>query len=1507
MNPHDDRVEAIFHAAVEISDRSEREALIHAECDDELALEMRVRRLIALHEDASGLLGSAERSPEIGEQMARLKPEEVGERIGPYKLLQQIGEGGFGVVWMAEQEQPVRRRVALKIIKMGMDTKEVIARFEQERQALAMMEHPNIAKVFDAGATQYGRPFFVMELVRGVRITDYCDEQQLPTEERLALFIRVCQAVQHAHQKGIIHRDLKPSNILVTINDGEAVPKVIDFGVAKATQGRLTEATLFTQFEQMVGTPLYMSPEQAELTSLDIDTRSDIYSLGVLLYELLTGRTPIDTTTMAQAGMDEIRRIIREVDPPRPSARVKTLDGNELTTAAQRRHTDAAKLPGALRGDLDWIVMKCLEKDRKRRYDTANGLALDLQRHLANEIITARPPTARYLLGKLIRRNKIAFAASAAIAASLVIGIAASVWQAVRATSAEKAAMATLDELRATAPAFVEQARGLAAKEHFDEAIEKLDYALKLRPDAAEFLLAKGDLLQCQLKLAEAAAIYREALRVNPGLARAEASAKLSDELLAAPSNADGKLTRESLAKLHVAMQRQQRPAAELMPVARQLGEEKKLIVEYWLDRLKDLPVSSEIPIEKRLTLGDDGRLALDLSGTKIIDLSALAGAPLALLDLSQCKELSDLTPIRGLELSRLDLSGTGVTDLSPLREMHSLESLDFSDTLISDLSAIAALRLKVLRFQGCPVRDLAPIRGMPLTTINLRESRVSDLSPLVGMSITQIDLTGLPVLDFTPLAQLPLEKCYLQSNRITDLSVLRGKPLKELALWGCSEARNYAAIAEIKTLELLLLPSQYRSLPDDDFAAIRSLRDHPALRQIGAEIMDKMGYAATGSKEVFWQDWDREQSFVPALRSRKIDFSLLKLPSGTYRLQSQSQPVGDLSFLKGAPISELVLYKCQIADLTPIRDLPLEYLNIGVNPVTDLGPLHGRQIKWLSLAETNVSDISPLKGLPLRELYLNGCDGLNDVSVLARIPTLEKVTVPIQARNIEALRALPNLQMLAFQMTDTYPGVPTSSAQEFWRQLPQMVWGRALDEAGIKYRAYRKPDGLWSVTINDPQFHDLSVFRGSTIGELILDDTSVTDLAPLVGLPLKSLSLDGTPVADLTPLGEIALAALSLRKTRVTDLSPLRSAPLCKALTHLWLYRTKVTDFSPVAACTALTVFDATETTLPDLEPLRGRQLREIYLASTRVRDISILAGMPLERIFFDNIDVADVSPLLKCRALKDVIVPKAAERLEALRQLPRLERISYTFSGTDSGPSKTAAEFWMTFNMEERIGRADALLDEGRMDDALSLLADASTDRPDDTILAVKLAALQVWFGKDADHDATRARMLKWAAGTNTSVDAERVAKLATLRPVSDPAQRDAALVLARRSLDLDPGSNFLGYFQLARGMSAYRSGQYSEADEALTAAVGAAPRLAEPFLTRIQVTAGFYRAMSRFQQGKPAEARELFAAAESRMKPFPADDRRPFAEGATYDDMVFWLACKEARALIALPPLK
>ena len=433
------KVERIFIAALEKS-REEKAAYVAEACAGDDAARAEVEELLraddALPEFQKG----------AGE---RFIPEQAGGMIGNYKLLQELGEGGFGTVWVAEQSEPVRRRVALKIIKVGMDTKEFVARFEQERQALALMDHPNIAKILDGGATPYGRPFFVMELIRGITITEYCDKAGLGMRERLELFIQVCRAVQHAHQKGIIHRDIKPANILVTINDGQAVPKVIDFGIAKAMQGRLTDKTIFTMFEQMIGTPLYMSPEQAEMTSLDIDTRSDIYSLGVVLYELLTGRTPIEAASIAEAGIEKIREIIRDVDPPRPSAKVKTLNGVDLTTAAKRRHVEPTKFSSAIRGDLDWIVMKCIEKDRRRRYDAADGLVLDIERHLTNQTVIARPPTTSYLVGRFVRRNRLLVGAGGAVAVALILGAVVSRWQALRAVAERDAKEQALQVARA--------------------------------------------------------------------------------------------------------------------------------------------------------------------------------------------------------------------------------------------------------------------------------------------------------------------------------------------------------------------------------------------------------------------------------------------------------------------------------------------------------------------------------------------------------------------------------------------------------------------------------------------------------------------------------------------------------------------------------------------------------------------------------------------------------------------------------------------------------------------------------------------------------------------------------------------------------------------------------------------------------------------------------------------------------------------------------------------------
>ncbi len=459
------RIEEVFTEASDLP-ASERGAYLDAACAGNPALRQRVEDLLHCHDGSDSLLAP----PLAAVALEPLPVEEKPcDRIGRYKLLEQIGEGGGGVVWMAEQVEPVRRRVALKIIRLGMDTHEVVARFEAERQALALMDHPNIARVFDGGATAQGRPYFVMELVRGLPITRYCDEARLTPAQRLELFIAVCLAVQHAHQKGVIHRDLKPSNVLVTVNDGVPVPKVIDFGVAKATQGPLTDKTLFTAFQQFIGTPVYMSPEQADLSSVDIDTRSDIYSLGVLLYELLTGAPPFDPKKLAAGGVDEIRRVLREVEPARPSARLATLDEPVRTTLSHQRSLAVHELSVALRGDLDWIVMRCLEKDRARRYASVGALIADLRRHLAHEPVVARPPSATYRLQKFIRRHRLGVGAAAFVAVSVVLGAGLSTVSAIRASRAEREqsrlrVLAQQAQAREAALRQRAEAQGLAAR-----------------------------------------------------------------------------------------------------------------------------------------------------------------------------------------------------------------------------------------------------------------------------------------------------------------------------------------------------------------------------------------------------------------------------------------------------------------------------------------------------------------------------------------------------------------------------------------------------------------------------------------------------------------------------------------------------------------------------------------------------------------------------------------------------------------------------------------------------------------------------------------------------------------------------------------------------------------------------------------------------------------------------------------------------------------------------------
>jgi serine/threonine protein kinase/tetratricopeptide (TPR) repeat protein len=519
--------EELFRAALALGAGVARDAFLEQACAGRPELRARLDALIAAHDSAGSFLEPPAGAAPAADETLRVSmgaEESLGTMIGRYKLLEKIGEGGFGMVYVAEQREPVKRRVALKIIKLGMDTRQVVARFEAERQALALMDHPNIAKVLDAGATETGRPYFVMELVRGIKITDYCDQNNLPTHERLDLFQKVCHAIQHAHQKGIIHRDIKPSNILVTLHDGVAVPKVIDFGIAKATQGDLTDKTVYTQLQQFIGTPAYMSPEQAEMSGLDMDTRSDIYSLGVLLYELLTGRTPFDAQELMKSGVDAMRKTIREKEPLRPSTRLNTLQGDDLTTTARRHGSDAPRLINALRGDLDWIVMKCLEKDRTRRYDTSSGLALDIQRYLSNEPVLARPPTRFYRLQKLVRRNKPIFAAIMVSVTALMAGLALSLYLFVReraerqravAAEREQARLRQQAEFQAALGQKLTYAGVLMSRGQIDDA-ERLVGEAPLMPSLASFFTVFGSLHARRGQWAQAVTNFTKVVELLP-------------------------------------------------------------------------------------------------------------------------------------------------------------------------------------------------------------------------------------------------------------------------------------------------------------------------------------------------------------------------------------------------------------------------------------------------------------------------------------------------------------------------------------------------------------------------------------------------------------------------------------------------------------------------------------------------------------------------------------------------------------------------------------------------------------------------------------------------------------------------------------------------------------------------------------------------------------------------------------------------------------------------------
>jgi len=891
MSDSPNREEAVFEAALKLP-AEQRADYLRKACGDDTALRAKMEALLQAHESAGTFLEPAARNKTI---VLSLPPEEKpGSRIGRYKLLQQIGEGGCGVVYMAEQEEPVRRRVALKVIKLGMDTKSVIARFEAERQALAMMDHPNIAKVLEAGATENGRPFFVMELVRGIKITEYCDQNKLSTIERLNLFTQVCNAIQHAHQKGIIHRDIKPSNILVALHDGVPVPKVIDFGIAKATQGRLTDQTLFTAFEQFIGTPAYMSPEQAEMSGLDIDTRSDIYALGVLLYELLTGRTPFDAKELLQSGLDELRRTIREKEPERPSTRLSTMLNADLTAVAQRRQSEPPKLIHALRGDLDWIVMKALEKDRTRRYETANGLAMDIQRYLSNEPIIARAPSTFYRFQKLARRNKAIFAVLGVGVTALVLGLIVSLYFLNRAVAAEQMEKHLRQQAEQSAAWSREAARAelLLMHEQYDEAEKVIndipphasfvalynafatvharrsqwDSAVSNYVKVAQFAPTEPEafdaLATLSIQLDDPASYRRwdEVILQKFGDIRDTINADtLAQDCLILPPSPGDLPAITKLSDIALAGNSEKKPRAYSQLVKGLLEYRKGNFAEAktWLEKAAG---STDAMDDWSRSVQAEMLLAMTYYRLKEFDdAHATFANGLRMADKNMISSGHDLHDEWGAWL-RAHFLMREAAALMP--EMASSSTMATTETEPAWFTTLRRSGVKFtserqddgtweLGFDDQPISDLTPLRGLPISRLSLMHTTVSDLSPLRGMSLRWLRLAGTKVSDLTPLEGMPIESLQISGTAVADLSPLRGMPLENLNMTGCQSLTDLEPISKITTFRNVILPPHATDI--DFFRASKNL----------ARISFQYNSTTKGpaqTAEEFWKGWDQRK-----------------------------------------------------------------------------------------------------------------------------------------------------------------------------------------------------------------------------------------------------------------------------------------------------------------------------------------------------------------------------------------------------------------------------------------------------------------------------------------------------------------------------------------------------------------------------------------------------------------------------------------------------------------------
>jgi WD40 repeat protein/serine/threonine protein kinase len=1357
-------VEDIFLAAVEKATPEERAAFLDEACRSDAELRRRVERLLAAYPKAGGFLeqpeaplpaaggatvDSAPGQPETadyGDPTAR-----VGAILaGKYKLVEEIGEGGMGSVFMAQQTEPVKRAVAVKIIKAGMDSKAVLVRFEAERQALAMMDHPNIAKVLDAGTTDAGRPFFVMELVKGTPITRYCDEHKLTPRQRLELFVPVCQAIQHAHQKGIIHRDLKPSNVLVALYDDRPVPKVIDFGVAKAAGQALTEQTLMTGFGQIVGTPEYMSPEQASLNNLDIDTRSDVYSLGVLLYELLTGTTPVDKKSLGKAAVLEILRIVREVEAPRPSAKLSTSD--TLPSVAANRGTEPAKLSRLLKGELDWLVLRALEKDRTRRYETANALSRDIQRYLADEVVEARPPSVGYRVSKFVRRHK-----GQVIAVSLVL-------------------LALLAGMAGTTLALFEARRQTTEKE---AALEEATHHL----DNSNFLLA--------VAAYDGRDIYQTRLRL--------------DSIQAKHRGWEWHyLRRQSIGGIFT-------------------------IATASVGGVAFSPDGTRIVTGNRVWDMQTGTPLLDLKGPTKYESMAFSPDGMRIVTGSRdgtAKVWDARTGAQQLELKGHTNCVNGVA-FSPDGTRIVTGSGDGRALVWDARTGAQQLDLKGHTKEVWCVA-FSPDPGVPGRIV----TGSSDLTAKVwdartGKLLLELKGHSRPVsgVAFSP----------------DGARIVTGSHDGTAKVW---DARTGTQQLNIKwstgVKSVAFSPDGTRIVTGTNFGK--------------AQVWD----ARTGTPQLGLMTGSKEVAFSPDGTRIVTGFGVWDAQIGTPQL-----------VLKGH--TEALRCVAFSPDGTRIVTGSDDQLALVWDRWTSTPQL---KLKGHTGAVWGVA-FSP-DGTRIATASRDGTakvwdawTGTQQLELKGHSKTLNSV-----AYSPDGMRIITGSDDQGALVWDARTGTPQLKLEE--------PFG-----GGVTTVAF-SPDGTQIVTASTDSPGGVHVWDART-GRLMLE--LIGGFRGLLWVSSVSFSPDGTRIVTGRAADQTAKVWDARAGTLLLELKGNSGA----------------VAFSPdgTRIVTGNRVWDA-QTGTPLLD-LKGH-----------TKHVSSVAFSPDgTRIVTASYD--GTARLWDARPIGGVQPDEEELAYRRSQTQPDLSRYREAYETARAAQDDFAARFYLNLlpPAEQKMVKAQADADreiaDGRTADALGQLVIVSAAKPGDTSLAIKLAALQAWFGHDKELADTCGRALESARGTFDPLKSGQLSRICCLRPTPERSRWEAALALARKAVEIAKEDPYTGStvvrlldLKLTLGMAEYRSGHFAEADAALLAVAKGPEKHYDMELAA--GTANFYRAMSLFRQGKEVEAQKLATEAAAQMKPLPKDDKNPLAGGATADDLMLWLAYKEAKAMVhfdATPP--